>query len=75
MTDKRVKLLLFGLTAVLFALVLVFAGFVFLLLDATHYLINAGHPIGQEVTIIVLVALLIGGAGLAVAYVSIASTD
>lgn len=75
MTNKGVKLLLLGLTAVLFGLMLVFAGFVFPLLDAAPYLINAGHPIGEEVVGIVLFALIVGIAGLAVALVGLGRTD
>lgn len=67
MTNTGVKLLLLGLTVVLFSLVLVFASFVFLLLDAAPYLFNAGHPIGEEVVGILFLALIVGVVGLTVA--------
>lgn len=75
LNTKNMKPLLFGLMMMLFRFILVCAGFVLLLLDVAVRVINTDSSVGWEVGIILLFAIIVGGMGLAVAYVGIASKD
>jgi hypothetical protein len=70
-----VKRLLFGLIIILFSFILVFAGFVLLLLDVAARVINTDSSVGTEVDIVLLVAVVVGSIGLAVVYVGFAWND
>lgn len=61
--SKGAKQMLLGLALVAFRLLLVLAGFVFFLLDIASYVINAGHPVGTGVSLLVWLALIIGLVG------------
>jgi hypothetical protein len=69
------KGLLFGLIIMLFSFILVFAGFVLLLLDVAVRVINTDSSVGTEVGIVLLVAVVVGVIGLAFAYVGFAWND
>lgn len=75
MTNNGVKQLLFGLAILPFSLVIVFAAFVFLLLDAALATINTPSPIGQDAGLFVWVALGVGVIGLAVAFFGFGRAD
>jgi hypothetical protein len=70
-----VKRLLFGLIIMLFSFILVFAGFVLLLLDVVVRVFYTDSSVGNEVGIVLLVAVFVGVIGLAVAYVGFAWND
>ncbi|HEX5547858.1 MAG TPA: hypothetical protein VFX24_10625 [Ktedonobacterales bacterium] len=69
------KRLLFGLIIMLFSFILVFAGFVLLLLDVVVRVFYTDSSVGNEVGIVLLVAVFVGVIGLAVAYVGFAWND
>ena len=75
LNTRSVKRLLFGLIIVLFSFILVFAGFVLLLLDVAVRVINTDSSVGTEVGIVLLFAVFVGAIGLAVAYVGFAWND
>lgn len=75
MNTRSVKRLLFGLIIMLFSFILVFAGFVLLLLDVAVRVINTDSSVGTEVGIVLLFAVFVGVIGLAVAYVGFAWND
>ena len=75
MNTRSVKRLLFGLIIMLFSFILVFAGFVLLLLNVAVRMINTDSSVGTEVDIVLLVAVVVGVIGLAVAYVGFAWND
>ena len=75
MSTRSVKRLLFGLVIMLFSFILVFAGFVLLLLDVAVRVINTDSSVGTEVGIVLLFAVFVGAIGLAVAYVGFAWND
>ena len=75
MNTRSVKRLLFGLIIMLFRFILVFAGFVLLLLDVAARVINTDSSVGTEVDIVLLVAVFVGVIGLAVTYVGFAWND
>jgi hypothetical protein len=75
LNTRSVKRLLFGLVIMLFSFILVFAGFVLLLLDVAVRVINTDSSVGTEVGIVLLFAVFVGTIGLAVAYVGFAWND
>ncbi len=75
MSTISVKRLLFGLIIMLFSFILVFAGFVLLLLDVVVRVFYTDSSVGNEVGIVLLVAVFVGVIGLAVAYVGFAWND
>lgn len=75
LNTRSMKRLLFGLIIMLFSFILVFAGFVLLLLDVAVRVINTDPSVGTEVGIVLLFAIFVGAIGLAVAYVGFAWND
>lgn len=75
MNTRGVKLLFFGLIITLFSLMLVFAGFVSLLLDVAVRAVKTFDPFGGEVYIIVVLAVTAGIGGLFVAWFGLNRND
>ncbi len=76
MNAKGVKLLLFSLIIMLFSLMLVFAGFVYLLLSAAPHLFNGAYPPpGRGAYYILVLAIVAGIGGLFVAWFGINRND
>ena len=66
--------LLFGVAVLLFSLLLVFIGLLFLLSGIASTLSNSPSA-GQGITVIMLAAFVVGAAGLVIAYFGFAGTD
>ena len=75
LNNRSAKWLLFGLVITLFGVMLVFAAFMFLLIDAAGTVINTFPPAGQEIGIFVWIAIGMGVVGLGVAWVGVARND
>ncbi len=79
MNTKGVKLLLFSLIIMLFSLMLVFAGFVYLLLSVAPAFIDTsrfnGYSPGGEAYYILVLAIVAGIGGLFVAWFGINRND
>ena len=67
--------MLMGLAILLFSLILVFAGLAFAFLDFAAHNLNSVGYFGVGSSLIVWVAILVGIAGLAVAYVGFSGDD
>lgn len=72
--NSAIKSLLFGVAVLLFSLLLVFIGFLFLLSSIASALSNSPST-GQGITIIVVAAFVVGAAGLVIAYMGFAGSD
>ncbi len=80
MNTKGVKLLLFSLIIMLFSLMLVFAGFVYLLFDVAVRVVSASYPgvgygVGGGVSILLMLAIVAGIGGLFAAWFGINRND
>ena len=75
MNNRAIKSLIFGVAVLLFSLLLVFIGFLYLLSGVAGSLNAMNSSTGQVVFFIVVAAFVVGAAGLVIAYMGFAGTD
>jgi len=73
--NRAIKSLIFGVAVLLFSLLLVFIGFLYLLSGVAGSLNAMNSSTGQVVFFIVVAAFVVGAAGLVIAYMGFAGTD